>query len=175
MPPRWPSAAQRLGRTNASFGQRLGAFLLDGVLLSLVLAVPAVLGVVLLVTGYDDRPGTCTDDNGRRYLCDVPTTGWVVQLVLTIGAYLVLSLALVLLYHARTEGRTGQTWGKRVVGIRTVDATTGQPIGAWRAVGRVLGRYVSSQIVYLGFLWMLWDDDAQTWHDKMVRSIVVQG
>ncbi len=140
----------------------------------MLLLVPAALGALWLVVSYDDRPGTCTDENGRRYLCDVPTTGWVAQLVILLGLYLVLSVVLVLGYHARTEGRTGQTWGKRIVGIRTVDVDTGGPIGPWRAVGRVLGRYVSSQIVYLGFLWMLWDDDAQTWHDKMVRSIVVR-
>ena len=158
----------------ANFGQRLAAYLLDLVFLALLLAVPAVLGVVTLVATYDDRPGTCTDEDGRRYLCDVPANGWIALLLAVIGLYLVLSVVVVLGYHARTEGRTGQTWGKRIAGIRTVDMVTGAPIGPWRAVGRVLGRYVSAQILYLGFLWMLWDDESQTWHDKMVRSLVVQ-
>ncbi len=33
---------------------------------------------------------------------------------------------------------------------------------------------MSNQVFSLGYLWMLWDDDKQTWHDKMVRSIVVK-
>jgi len=28
--------------------------------------------------------------------------------------------------------------------------------------------------VFLGYFWMLWDDDNQTWHDKVVRSRVVR-
>jgi len=33
---------------------------------------------------------------------------------------------------------------------------------------------ISGQIFYLGYLWMLWDDKQQTWHDKVVGSIVVR-
>jgi len=25
----------------------------------------------------------------------------------------------------------------------------------------------------IGYLWMLWDDEKQTWHDKVVGSVVV--
>jgi hypothetical protein len=32
----------------------------------------------------------------------------------------------------------------------------------------------SSAIFYLGYLWMLWDDKKQTWHDKVVNSVVVK-
>ena len=31
-----------------------------------------------------------------------------------------------------------------------------------------------AQIFYLGYLWMLWDDKKQTWHDKVVGSSVVR-
>jgi uncharacterized RDD family membrane protein YckC len=170
-----PSAAARLGLVDASFGARLAAYLLDGLFVSMMALVPVVLFGVWLVVTYEDRLGTCTTDEGVRRICDVPTGAWIARLVVAVGLAFVLSLVIVLVYVARTEGRTGQTWGKRIAGVRTVDMNTGQPIGEGRAIGRLLARQIlSGQILYLGFLWMLWDGDKQTWHDKIVRSIVVQ-
>jgi uncharacterized RDD family membrane protein YckC len=34
--------------------------------------------------------------------------------------------------------------------------------------------FLSGQILGLGYFWMLWDDNDQTWHDKIVKSIVVK-
>jgi uncharacterized RDD family membrane protein YckC len=76
-------------------------------------------------------------------------------------------------YFAAFEGTSGQTIGKRAMGIRVVDADTGDPIGVSRAIGRWFGRIVSTVVVYLGYLWMLWDGNKQTWHDKMVSTVVV--
>ncbi len=70
-------------------------------------------------------------------------------------------------------GPTGQTLGKRALGIRVIDFNTGGPIGYGRAFLRLLGRYVSSLICYLGYFWMLWDKEKQCWHDKMANDVVV--
>ena len=76
--------------------------------------------------------------------------------------------------YLRALGGTGQTWGRKIVGIKVVDADHGTPIGFGRALGRQLFEgLISSWIFYLGFLWMLWDDRNQTWHDKVVSSVVV--
>ena len=65
--------------------------------------------------------------------------------------------------------------GSKIVGIKVIGETTGTPIGFGRALGRQLfAGFISSQIFYLGYLWMLWDDKKQTWHDKVVNSIVVK-
>ena len=71
------------------------------------------------------------------------------------------------------EGRTGQTVGKRALGVRVLDARTGTPIGVGRAIGRHFGKIISAIPCGLGYLWMLWDPNKQTWHDKMVGSYVV--
>jgi uncharacterized RDD family membrane protein YckC len=34
-------------------------------------------------------------------------------------------------------------------------------------------KYVDSLPIYLGFFWMLWDREKQTWHDKVAGSVVV--
>ena len=76
-------------------------------------------------------------------------------------------------YWAEFEGARGQTLGKKAVKIRTVGRGTLEPIGWWLALGRFVGKFISGFVFLIGYLWMLWDDDQQTWHDKMVNSEVV--
>jgi uncharacterized RDD family membrane protein YckC len=68
---------------------------------------------------------------------------------------------------------SGQTVGKRVMGIRVIDFQAGGPIGYGRALLRYLGRIVSTVACLLGYFWMLWDREKQTWHDKIANSVVV--
>ena len=70
-------------------------------------------------------------------------------------------------------GETGMPPGKRALGIRVVDFETGGPIGYGRAFIRFIGRIVSGLVIYIGYLWMLWDPEKQTWHDKFAGSVVV--
>ena len=77
-------------------------------------------------------------------------------------------------YYAYFEGRpSGQTIGKRVMGIRVMDLETGAPLGFGRAAVRYVARAVSCLPFTLGYLWMLWDAERQTWHDKLSDSVVV--
>jgi uncharacterized RDD family membrane protein YckC len=70
---------------------------------------------------------------------------------------------------------SGQTPGKRVLGIRVYDFGSGSPngIGFGRGIIRFLGKYISAIPCLLGFLWMLWDKEKQTWHDKIASTVVV--
>jgi len=54
-----------------------------------------------------------------------------------------------------------------------IDFAGGGSIGYGRAFIRWIGRLISSLILYLGYLWMLWDKENQTWHDKMANDVVV--
>jgi uncharacterized RDD family membrane protein YckC len=69
-------------------------------------------------------------------------------------------------------GPRGQTWGKSAMKIRVVSLESGEPIGYQRALVRELVRIVSTIPLYLGYLWMLWDPEKQTWHDKASRAVV---
>ncbi|HEY6759401.1 MAG TPA: RDD family protein [Baekduia sp.] len=89
-----------------------------------------------------------------------------------VGSGLALLLGIVY-YSAFEGGETGQTFGKRACGIRVVDASTGGPIGYARGFLRYIGRIVSSIPIFLGYFWMLWDPNKQTWHDKIANSVVV--
>ena len=83
-------------------------------------------------------------------------------------------IVVVLAYSTYFEGGpTGQTIGKRALGIRVYDLRQGGAIGHGRAFLRTIGRWVSGLVLLLGYLWMLWDGEKQTWHDKFAGSVVV--
>jgi len=74
--------------------------------------------------------------------------------------------------------RSGQTPGKRAVGIQVRDAVTGESIGYPRALGRYLAQVFAALILpiltAIDLLWSLWDDRHQTLHDKAVNAVVVE-
>ena len=86
----------------------------------------------------------------------------------------VLMLVVGIGYYAGLEGgRTGQTLGKKAMGIRVIDANNGGPIGFGRGVIRYFGRIISAIPLGLGYWWMLWDPEKQCWHDKFASDYVV--
>ena len=137
----WAQPAGAPVPMHASFGQRLGAFVLD----ALILGVPlGIIGAVLVEGGVGA---------GIVWLAQIAAGLW---------------------YWAELEGRRGQSLGKKIVDIKTVDIATNGYIGPGRAIGRYFGRIISAIPCLLGYFWMLWDDKNQTWHDKMVTSVVVR-
>jgi uncharacterized RDD family membrane protein YckC len=90
------------------------------------------------------------------------------------AVYQLLSTVMSLAYFTYFEGGpTGQTVGKRALGIRVYDLRQGGPIGYGRGLLRQIGKYISAIVIFLGYLWMLWDKEKQTWHDKIAGSVVV--
>ena len=86
------------------------------------------------------------------------------------GSAVVLAFVYMVLFDG---GRRGATPGKRIVGIRVTDAHSGGPIGYRRAVVRRLGYCLGGLVMYVGWLWLLFDSRRQTWHDKLAGSVVV--
>ena len=159
-----PVNGERVG-----FGTRLGGHLLDNLLYGLLFALFAGPGVTLIFRAFEQ----CVQGPDDELIC---TSGAVEGTPLA-GGIVLIALGLVLVggLYVRALGRTGQTWGRRMVGVQVVDATTRKPLGVGRALGRSLFAWVvSGQFCSLGYLWMLWDTDKQTWHDKVVGSIVIR-
>jgi uncharacterized RDD family membrane protein YckC len=117
---------------------------------SLVFFVP---GVAAYLVGPRE-PGTCTDADGFERACEVPTAGTILAGIgLIIVGYL-----LIVAYHTVPVARSGRTLGRRLFGIRVIDARTLAPPSAGKALGRYLFEtWVSAQMCYLGLLWALWD------------------
>ena len=86
----------------------------------------------------------------------------------------VLAFLIWLAYFTGFEGGVdGQTPGKRAMRIRVSSLEDGQPIGYQRAFVRTLARIVSEIPFFLGYLWMLWNPQRQTWHDIIANAVVV--
>jgi uncharacterized RDD family membrane protein YckC len=78
------------------------------------------------------------------------------------------------LYNAYQAGVTGQSTGRRIVGIRLIDERTGGVLGAGTSIGRYFLHILDAIPCWLGFLWPLWDAKRQTWADKLVHSVVIK-
>lgn len=157
----------------ATFGRRLGAWLIDSLLYGLLSLVFVIPGIVLVASAFADCTTRDTGDDIVEIVCP-PGSPDVAAIVggIALGVAGVLLVAFV---YVRAMGSTGQPWGARIVGVRVVGQRTGTPIGFGAALGRSLFANVfSSSVFWLGYLWMLWDDDSQTWHDKVVSSVVVE-
>jgi uncharacterized RDD family membrane protein YckC len=68
----------------------------------------------------------------------------------------------------------GATPGKLAVGVKIVDAQTGNPPTTGRLVIRLFSYIVSALPLYFGFLWVAVDRRKQGWHDKIAGTVVVQ-
>lgn len=139
----------------ASWGRRLGAYILD----TLVIVVPLIaIFVVALLAGNP---------------ADEDDSSWAI-----IGIAYLATIVAPFVYFTVMHGREkGQTLGKRWVGIRVADGTTGRSIGYGRAFGRYAITVVFALIVIplvLDYLWPLWDRKNQALHDKVVGSVVVK-
>jgi uncharacterized RDD family membrane protein YckC len=134
-------------RQYASWGRRVGAYLLD----SLIIIVPLVVLIVVFAA------------------LDV----WVVVLLAYL-ATLIVPFVYFTFFHGDPHG---QTPGKRMLGIRVVGDETGESIGYGRAFGRYAITFVFWIFFLPGildYLWPLWDAKNQALHDKVVGSIVVR-
>lgn len=150
----------------ASFGQRLGATIVDG----LVLSVPIVLLFGILFFLVVAAAGSGLDGSGNGAAGGIAVAGFGL-----VGLVMLLSLVAPVLYGVGFEGSPhGQTIGKWMLGIRVVDGPTAGQLATSRAFVRVLVRsFASGAIFALGYLWMLWDDQNRTWHDLAADSRVV--
>jgi uncharacterized RDD family membrane protein YckC len=152
------------GRPLAGWGSRVGATLLDG----LILVVPVALIVALVVAVV---------------LAGSEVGGLVIGLIAML-AFVVASLFYAPVLMAREGPRNGQTWGKQIVGVR-VTRDDGRPVelgfGFMRelVVKNLLFGVVGGFLFYIptivNLLWPLWDDQNRTLHDMLVKTHVVKG
>lgn len=93
-----------------------------------------------------------------------------------LAAIWILSLLfLQFLYFGYFWSKNGQSFGMRWLQIRVVRRNKEDSISFMRAGLRgSVGYWLSSVVFYIGYLWALWDDDREAWHDKVFDTWVVQ-
>ena len=78
-------------------------------------------------------------------------------------------------YHLLYPARYGQTLGKHLAGIRIQRIDDGATdIGGGAAFGREIVKLIGLYALLLGLVWILVDRNRQGWHDKAVRTVVVE-
>ncbi|WP_281276154.1 RDD family protein [Flexivirga caeni] len=153
----------------ANWGQRVGAFIID-----LLVTIPAY---ILMIPGYVMILSSIhTDTNCDAYgNCQTVSHGSpspAAFILIFLGGLVALGLQI---WNRWIKGGQGQSIGKKVLGISLISANTGQPIGTGLAFVRDIAHFLDSIICYLGYLWPLWDARRQTFSDKVMSTVVVQG
>jgi uncharacterized RDD family membrane protein YckC len=67
----------------------------------------------------------------------------------------------------------GTTVGGIVFDLHVV-RVDGRPVDWETAIVRALGCFLSLCVVFLGFIWIAFDDNHQAWHDKIAGTVVVR-
>jgi uncharacterized RDD family membrane protein YckC len=133
----------------AGFWLRLGAFLID------TLIVSVVVGIVLLA--IFGRNYLRLSAEGKTLWADVLFQG------------VLPAIAAILFWRFR-----GATPGKMLLSARIVDASTFGPPSTGKLIGRYFAYLVSIVPIFLGFLWIAFDKRKQGWHDKLAGTVVVR-
>jgi len=142
----------------AGFWVRLLAFLIDVIILGLFSWV--FNGVWGLVSGAGWMSGTAADP-----FTEVAGASWLVGslvLFLVIVAYLICFW-----------GWRGQTPGKMALGLKII-RSDGSDIGWGIATLRFLSYIISFLLVFIGFIWVVFDVYKQGLHDKMADTYVIR-
>ncbi|MET0954156.1 MAG: RDD family protein [Aeromicrobium sp.] len=162
--PAYGQPAQGVAPDYASWFKRVGAYLIDGLLVS-VAGFPMWIGQGMLaastetVTSPDGTVTTTTDGGGAALL------------LIVLG--LLMSLAFFIWNTCLKQGRTGYSIGKGALGTKLIGEQTGQPIGAGMSFVRYLAHILDALPCYLGYLWPLWDAKRQTFADKIMKTVVI--
>lgn len=142
----------------ASFGKRLLAAILDGVILYFVnMIIMAILGLSMF------NPGNLSDPD---------VLGAFLSKMFSLYSVTVVSNWL---YYALMESSEKQgTIGKMAMGIKVVSAKDNTRLSFGQATGRHFGKFISAMILGIGYLMMLWSNKSQTLHDSIAGTLVIR-
>lgn len=133
----------------ASWGERVVATLIDGVVFIALYVVIWIVGWVL---------GAVSDALGGLFV--------------GLGYLVVTAYAFYIYYMT---GERGASPGKRLRGLKVVKEADGQVLGGGMGIVRQLVHFVDSIICYIGYLFPLWDPKRQTLADKILGTVVLTG
>lgn len=138
----------------AGFGWRLLAYIADSFIMSYPIAF-------LRPEGFDAiykralNGGATVDDLG------------------TMMQFNLLTFLVMAMYHTICEFSPLQgSLGKKLFRLTVVDAD-GRRLSFFRALTRNIGKIVSGTALFIGYLWVLWDNRKQAWHDKWAKAYVL--
>ncbi len=154
----------------AGWIKRVAASVIDGLLTVLVGIVPLAIGLALIVTSISTRSGA---DGSTT--AEVSNAGALALGIISTVVGGLLAFAFGIWNTVFRQGRTGQTIGKKSLNIWVVRLDNGQFMGLGAAFLRWIMASLLGNLCFLNYLWPLWDERKQTWHDKVVGTVVIDG
>lgn len=139
----------------AGFWMRLGAYIIDGIILN------AINYIIYFVPGFIYFAIT-----GKLGSDEIAPTALAVVVFL-------LCLIVCIAYPVCFWQWRGQTPGKMALGIKII-RTDGSDLTWGSAFVRFLGYIVSTIIIYIGFIWIAFDNRKQGIHDKIADTYVIK-
>jgi len=106
----------------------------------------------------------------RRFLATFLDSLIFIFLVSAIGPF---ALPFWVAYHVILWTWKGTTIGGIVMGIKVI-RINGSELTLAVAVVRSLSSFFSALVLFLGFFWVAWDREKQSWHDKIAGTVIVK-
>lgn len=161
---------QRYGRT-AEFSERVLPGIVDAAISFAAAFIPLVLGLVLIIAGMPDT----YECGSYPYTSDCEVLGSGSDAMVVIGVLLILltffiSLAVAFWNRVWRVTKSGQSIGKKINGLKVIDAETG---GNPQLGPAVLRELVHQFAGIISWIWMLIDDDDRTLADIVGKTHVV--
>lgn len=138
----------------AGYGERLVAYIVDAIIVTIIVVVASIVGAFAIAGG------AATGSVGAAVSAGFLLV--IVVFVVSIG------------YFPFFWARGGTTPGMKMFGLYVVRDSDGGPISGGQAVLRLFGYWVASLVFYLGFIWVFIDKRRRGWHDLIAGTVVVQ-
>jgi uncharacterized RDD family membrane protein YckC len=162
-----PHAGPAPGIGYAGFWIRFLAVLIDSIIIGVPLAVIFFAAEGSAITTFSNCLNTAVATNTLATDCSNTFTA-------AVRPYELLELAVNFFYLVLLWSLLGATLGQKVLGLRVVNAATGQNISIGRAIGRYFGYLISAFVLLIGLIWAAFDPRKQGWHDKIASTFVVR-
>lgn len=132
----------------ASKQKRMGAFMIDEIILS----------VITMFILWEKVSGMGTYE----------------EILNALQPYILYTAAVKIIYHTFFVLQYGASPGKIIMKIRILELQQDVSTPSFMcALNRAVVRVISETFMYAGFIWGLLDPINQTWHDKTARTVVV--
>ena len=144
-------------------GRRFGAACIDT-------AVPFILYIILMIAASKRNSFSYNYGYGYGYgygyyeQSSGPSAAVIAIAVFLLLAYFVVEC----IFYAKAA-----SIGKMLLGLRVVSSFDGKPLGFWRMLYREWIVKQASNVLLLGYIWILVDDRHRAWHDKIMDTYVV--
>jgi uncharacterized RDD family membrane protein YckC len=161
-----PPVTIQANMTYASFGARLGAWLIDVIIIGCVQFV--VVAPIMTFLGFgiaaQVQDGEVTEE---------AALGMIGAILAMVGSAMLVTFAITILYFALMESSKSQaTLGKLAVGIKVVD-TEGNRLSFGKAFLRSIGKIISGMIMYIGYIMAAFTEKKQGLHDLIANTLVI--